>query len=133
MSDHDTNEKGEKLIDQLMATVRRALELGADAVLVMIREPRVPILMGLRYHGEIHVGCYAEGRDQITQAMLALGHGYRVADINGALRYLGAFQADVATDGLHLRIACVRKSKPGAAPWNPDMSFPPEPVPNVLV
>lgn len=125
----ETEKDGDRVVDQMQAYTRRALELGADAVLLCIRDASDgPILFGLSHEGKPYVGCIAEGRVGVHKVLSFLG--YRADDITRAIQYVCAFQADVSPNGLHFRVASIRKST-GGAPWNPDLSFPPEPVPNV--
>lgn len=116
--------QGDLVVDQMQAYTRRALELGADAVLLCLRDASDgPILFGLRHDAERCVGCIAEGNNRVHKILSAIG--CRGDDIAKAIRYVCAFQSDQPPGGLHFRIVSLRKSVKGSAPWNPDMSFPP--------
>lgn len=121
----------DRYIADLKTTTGRLLDMGADAVLLVVFDVPVPepTLFGVKApNGDTIVGPIAHGRAEVLRHLADLGH--EAIDvgrcIDAAMRNPTPLPSGCTTRVMGLRVA-----RPGEAPWRPDVMWPPEPVPNV--
>lgn len=119
--DAETQERHAQFAADAMAYARRCLEVGADIVLALIPGVAEETVLAVRSGDRMIVNA------NLTPAMARVATGCpeeRYAAILVSVR--------AAWDRRNVRLLAVRsKDDLGAAPWRPDVSFPPEPAPNV--
>lgn len=119
--DEETQTRHSQFADDVMATARRYLELGGDIVVLLLPDVAEEVVLAVRGGDRMVVNA------NLTPAMAQVATGCP-ADRYAAL----LASARASWDHRSARILAVRsRDTPGAARWNPDVSFPPEPAPDV--